>query len=295
MNGIELKVPIRLYWDVSPVPAAPLDYESICRDILGLRILSINLTDLTPGMSEATLSILGRLKGQGTAVALTVEPETITGDVLDRLAQLGVRAVLVRVEDLGELPEIPEKRPGTPALGISFEVTARNWRQLPDLLRYCSDNRIDLLAFPMQRLHKAGQSFYLSPREKGELAALLKREPIPTSLKLTIHDPFLWKIFFPQVSFPDGGCQAANTMVYISADGAVFPCPSLPVTIGHLHSSSLREIIQSEKKKHIRDEILTLPTPCHGCAEAFGCKGGCRGRAYVEQVSLDAADPGCLS
>lgn len=295
MNGIELKVPIRLYWDVSPVPAVPLDYESICRDILGLRILSINLTDLTPGVSEAALSILGRFKGQGPAVALTVAPETITGEVLDRLAQLGVRTVLVRVEDIGELPEIPEKRPGTPALGISFEVTARNWRQLPPLVRYCSDNGIDLLAFPMQRLHEKGQSFYLSPLEKSELAALLKREPVPASLRLTIHDPFLWKIFFPQVSFPDGGCQAANTMVYISADGAVTPCPSLPVTIGRLDTASLREIVRSEEKKRIRNKILTLPTPCFGCAEASSCKGGCRGRAYVEQGSLDAADPGCLS
>lgn len=294
MNGIELKVPIRLYWDVSPAPAGNvLDYPSLCRDILSLRILSINLSDLTPCLSEASWSILQSLKGRGAAVSLTVAPESLTPDLPEQLAELGVRALLVRVDDAEQLPSLPQMWQSAPAAGICFDVTAASWRQLPDVLRYCRCNGISLLSLPMQRLQEKGPTFQLTPGEKTELAALLEQEPVPEGLKLTIHDPFLWKIFFPRVSFPDGGCQAANTMLYISPAGDVYPCPTLPISIGSLRADSFRDLVLSEMKKRVRREIQSLPAECGPCAVGPTCKGGCRGRAYVAAGRLDAADPGC--
>ena len=294
MNGIELKVPIRLYWDVSPAPPGGfLDYPAICRDIVSLRILSINLIDLVPGVSEAGQEVLQSLKGCDAAVSLTVAPESLTRQLLGRSGELGVRTVLVRIGAAGQLACLPDVWQHKPSVGICFDITAASWRQIPEVLRYCSDNGIMFLSLPMQRLQDKQRSFYLTPAEKVELAAMLEREPIPAGLKLTIHDPFLWKLFFPQVSFPDGGCQAANTMLYISPAGDVFPCPMLPLQLGNLHSVSFRDIALSDAKKHMRQEIVSLPTDCLSCAVSLTCKGGCRGRACVEHGCLDSADPGC--
>lgn len=295
MSAIELNVPVRLYWDLSPLPPdAPLDYAAISRDIIGLRILSVNLLDLTQGLSGACLSVLESLKGKGPAVSLTVAPQSVSSRLLDRVRDLGVRTVLVRVDEPGQLAALPDGRESGPAVGISFDVTAANWRKLPEVVSYCSRNGIGSLSLPMQRLTEKGGAFYLAPHEKRELEMLLK-PVLPAAPKLTIHDPFLWKIFFPDVIFPDGGCQAGNTMLYISSMGLVYPCPTLPIEVGRLSSLSFREIALSEAKKHVRREILSLPAACFDCAEAAVCKGGCRGRAFVARDRLDSADPGCLS
>ena len=71
-------------------------------------------------------------------------------------------------------------------------------------------------------------------------------------LRLTIHDPFLWRAFNPGIPFPQGGCQAANTMIAISPDRGVYPCPTLPVRLGELDSLSLKQIIASPAKKEFR-------------------------------------------
>jgi GeoRSP system SPASM domain protein len=135
--------------------------------------------------------------------------------------------------------------------------------------------------------------FYLSRHEREELAARLQEFEIPADLKLIIHDPFLWRVFYPSVAFPDGGCQAANTMLYISREVDVYPCPTLPVIIGNLMRTSLKEIIQSDLKKDVRKMLISAPRGCGDCKELDQCKGGCRGRTYAMKTSLNEPDPSC--
>jgi GeoRSP system SPASM domain protein len=84
-------------------------------------------------------------------------------------------------------------------------------------------------------------------------------------------------------------------MLYISPSYKVYPCPAMPIELGDLHETSLREIILSGKKKQLRNSLLSPPGECAVCDRAGNCLGGCRGRAYVMTGSLDRSDPACGS
>lgn len=290
----ELNVPIRLYWDLCPEGADLLPFEDICSDIFALKILSLTLADRGTRISPSCFRILEALKGKGTAVSVAISPEACDKALLDRLRHLGVRSVLLRVSSLKQLDRwrqlfLDPDRP----VGIWFEVTAENWRTLPGLMTFCGENGVVSLSLPMQRLWDGEPCFFLEPEEKRELAEALRAVPRKPELNITIHDPFLWKLFNPSVPFPDGGCQAANTMLSISPAGDVYPCPSLPLKLGSLVSASLSDIARSSAKMEVRREIVQHPGPCAGCTDLPTCKGGCRGRAFASHGSLDCPDPGC--
>jgi GeoRSP system SPASM domain protein len=145
----------------------------------------------------------------------------------------------------------------------------------------------------MQRLMTRTNCFSFSAEERDELTERLAGIERPSWLKVTIHDPFLWRAFYPNVEFPNGGCQAANTMLYISPELDVYPCPMLPVKIGSLRETPLKDMIRSEKKAKVRQDILKRPVDCVSCGGANECKGGCRGRAFVQTGSLEQPDPAC--
>jgi GeoRSP system SPASM domain protein len=145
----------------------------------------------------------------------------------------------------------------------------------------------------MQRLYGAGVPFFLTAREQRVLADALDAAGGTSGLTLTIHDPFLWRAFNPGIPFPQGGCQAANTMIAIAPDGGVYPCPTLPVRLGTIGEAPLKEIIASAAKKEFRQKLLDHPGACRECGEVTVCKGGCRGRAYVMHQSMEGDDPAC--
>jgi GeoRSP system SPASM domain protein len=142
-------------------------------------------------------------------------------------------------------------------------------------------------------LYDSAAPFFLTRTEQNQLASDLKTIGGIADLKMTIHDPFLWRAFNPETPFPQGGCQAANTMIAISPDGGVYPCPTLPVRLGELSATSLHEILHSAAKKDFRRRILAYPQACEACAELAVCKGGCRGRSFVLHASMDAVDDAC--
>jgi len=144
----------------------------------------------------------------------------------------------------------------------------------------------------MQRLLQSTDCFSAGPHERQKLGERISREDLQ-DMKLTIHDPFLWKVFYPKVEFPEGGCQAANSMIYISSEGDVYPCPSLPLKLGSFSKNALKEMMASSQKKKLREILAGPPEGCNDCAEVKQCAGGCRGRAYVLAGSPGFPDPSC--
>jgi GeoRSP system SPASM domain protein len=135
--------------------------------------------------------------------------------------------------------------------------------------------------------------FLLSGEGQQELQNALAAVGGTAGIELTIHDPFLWRAFNPRVPFPQGGCQAANTMIAISRDGDVYPCPCLPVKLGTIGEATLKEIVASSVKKDFRRKLLAVPADCSECSKIGECRGGCRGRAYVQHGNLDGIDSAC--
>lgn len=298
MNLRELDFPVRVYWDLNyGEHNKTVDCLRICEDILEIRVLSLSLYEAGFPLSPSCLRILERLRDENIAVSLTIPNSSLNTPTIELLIDLNVKTLFVEVSSLNELiaslclPFI--KGVSADFLGISFNVNRDNYHEIPDVLSYCIDNKITCLAFPMQRLISEMDCFYINKKDREELALRVKKIN-HENIKLIIHDPFLWRVFYPSIDFPGGGCQAANSMVYISPDGAVYPCPSMLVKLGDLKTQNLKEIILSPLKKELRKSLGIPPDECIGCKELKQCMGGCRGRAYVVNGSVNRSDPACM-
>lgn len=297
MNLKELALPVRIYWDVIPVADhSAINYAGACEEILEMKVFTLNVRDTGLELSSACVEILDRLKNGNIAVALDVSQSALNPSAISYLSELKVNELLVRVsakDDFRSLAEVLRQCEDKKIMsGISFSVDGNNYGYIPDIISFCLNKGITRLVFPMQRLEGAADCFYVTG-EEGRTLGLRLNEISIDKMNLTIHDPFLWKIFYPASTFPAGGCQAANSMAYISSDGSVYPCPSMPLALGNLRQMPLKRILSSVHKKGLAKSLLNPPEECFGCKEFNRCMGGCRGRAYVVAGSFNARDPAC--
>lgn len=294
MNITELKTPIRIYWDL-PAGDSDLACLDIAEQIVRLKILSLDLNAAANSSPQIYLSLLERFSSVPIALSLTIPLSVLTKERYTEILRYRFKNLYLLLDDAAALASINPaelKTAGGPALGISFDVTEKNYLQLPQVYSFCAAHGLSLV-LPMQRLLQGGGFFALSQVQRQKLSTAIKEIVKPDKMQVVIHDPFLWRVFFPTLHFPEGSCQAANTMLAISANGDVYPCPSLPVTLGNLKDTDLPSIAHSSEKKGLRERLLKLPTGCDGCIELVGCFGGCRGRGYVATGSWDQPDPGC--
>lgn len=286
---MELAQPITVFWDIALDESAVELLQQICTDILAVRPLMLQLYDPSSSLGDGVCAVLEQLRGQPVAVTLIISPACLSNIGDAGVSGFGVKEILLVVERPDELKKITTLL----TTGLYYPVTEKNWRELPALVAGCRESGFERLVLPMQRLYNKEKPFMLTKAEQKELEMALSAVGGTKDLKLTIHDPFLWKAFNPGVPFPQGGCQAANTMIAISTDAGVYPCPTLPVRLGVLGDESLRDILASSRKKDFRRSLLLHPDACRECPEIAECKGGCRGRSYVMHGSLDDIDDSC--
>jgi GeoRSP system SPASM domain protein len=295
MNLKELTWPVRLYWDLPQTSPDPGPCIKVCDEFAEIKILFLSLRAGAPSAIQSCVDILERLKGRNIGLSLTVAKSAMSASTLEQLKCNPVKTLLAEVSSLYDLRSLigdtGRDGKGDLPFGISFEVRQKNFHELPDVVSFCMQNGIRDLVFPIQRL-EAGKVFFTIRNDREEILRELEGLDY-RRLRLTIHDPFLWEIFFPDADYHEGGCQAANSMLYISPSYKVRPCPAMPVELGDLHEMSLREIILSEEKKHLRSLLLSPPGECAVCDRSEKCLGGCRGRAYAMTGSLDRTDPAC--
>lgn len=90
------------------------------------------------------------------------------------------------------------------------------------------------------------------------------------------------------------GCTAGRGLVYIKANGEVWPCPFVEVSAGNVKENSFPEIWrESGVFKHLRQRKKALKGRCRLCRFAEMC-GGCRGRAWALKGDYLAEDPSCF-
>ncbi len=297
MNLKELNFPVRVYWDLSPIPHnIKIDYLRICEEIMEVKILKLDLLDTGHLLSHTCIGILEKLTNENVAVSLTMSGSAVNSSSTALLSNLNVKALFIEVGSFDELRSSVERiNPYNSAIvpvGISFNSGRTNYKDLPGILSFCLNREINYFVLPMQRLLKPADCFYVDRNESEELALRLNRIN-HENMKLTIHDPFLWRIFYPLIQFPEGGCQAANSMVYISPDIHIYPCPSMPVSLGNLMVKTLKEILLDKSRSELRKHLIKPPEGCIYCEELSKCMGGCRGRSYVLNNSFNDPDPAC--
>ncbi len=292
MSLDELARPITIYWDLTPVPTPAPEYTLICDQIKEIKPLQLHLLDSEVSNS---LQILKRMKGAPLAVLLTAAPAALAPAIIEDLHTLGLKGLLLLADSFAGLSEaraVRDAAGGRFATGIAFQVNRYNWRELPQVVKFCLHEGFASLTLPMQRLYGDEPLFRLTAGEQLQLTdALCGLDR--GDLRLTVHDPFLWRAFNPNAPFPGNGCQAANTMLAIAPDGTIYPCPALPLALGSTADLTLKEVLAGEGKRGFRQMVKTLPEECNCCVEQTGCHGGCRGRSLVLSGDISRPDPAC--
>ncbi len=88
------------------------------------------------------------------------------------------------------------------------------------------------------------------------------------------------------------GCRAGTHTLSIKHNGDVTPCPLWTTALGNLRSQSLREALNSELARKLRDKQRYLKGKCADCIYVDVC-GGCRVRAYQATGDYFSEDPLC--
>ncbi|WP_303720978.1 SPASM domain-containing protein [Malonomonas rubra] len=221
------------------------------------------------GNSETELNLLGQLP-QTIKLYLdcsqAVQGHTFNGDC--------IRPALSRIRNSGYEPLLSwmPRRSELPALLAA--------------LRFCAAESIRGFKLPNQKI---GVSCGPEQAEKmpdcedlKQLAAAIRKSGLPklSELQLDVHDLFVWELLQPLSGGQRseyGGCQAANSLGHITADGQLWPCSSWPEPLGSLLENDLIDLWQSDLRFEIRRQIAEIPVGCTDCRDYESCFGGCRG------------------
>jgi radical SAM protein with 4Fe4S-binding SPASM domain len=95
----------------------------------------------------------------------------------------------------------------------------------------------------------------------------------------------------------EGGCPAGDKLIYIAANGEVYPCTALwdpEFKAGSVRERSLEEIYDDPKMKRVgRYSKSNIKGPCRACDNFANCGGACRGTVYSMTGDLSASLPYC--
>ena len=91
------------------------------------------------------------------------------------------------------------------------------------------------------------------------------------------------------------GCRGGCAMMVVSAEGELYPCPSL---IGYPEladgaDSTILDAMATGRAAHLREATLRERSSCAVCEYRHFCGGGCAAHAYVAGGAYEATDPYC--
>jgi radical SAM protein with 4Fe4S-binding SPASM domain len=91
-------------------------------------------------------------------------------------------------------------------------------------------------------------------------------------------------------------CESGKRVAYVSAEGDLYPCPSLisePFRVGNVFDTPIRKLLEHPAMSRVRQiSRHQLRGPCATCSNQ-GCRGGCRGAAFAFTGDVHGANPYC--
>jgi radical SAM protein with 4Fe4S-binding SPASM domain len=111
--------------------------------------------------------------------------------------------------------------------------------------------------------------------------------------RVRLRDPFfgvLMKVDYQDCRF--FGCSAGISNLCVTETGDIYPCRRLPIPLGNVGTTSLREVYENHPLVVALRE-RRLSGKCGGCEDRLIC-GGSRCIAYALTGDPLAEDPGCI-
>jgi radical SAM protein with 4Fe4S-binding SPASM domain len=95
----------------------------------------------------------------------------------------------------------------------------------------------------------------------------------------------------------EDGCPAGSKLLYISANGEVYPCTALwdpEFLVGSVRKRPLRELYDDPRMKYVGSfSKENIKGSCRACDNFSNCGGACRGTVYSLTGDLTASLPYC--
>jgi radical SAM protein with 4Fe4S-binding SPASM domain len=179
---------------------------------------------------------------------------------------------------------------------VMFTAMKRNFRNLPSLFKLCRDSGINGLII---------ERFIPLGRGKGAVREVLDREEwremigmLTRFFSIEERDPSVLPYQAFQVSFTGEEPELLGAPCVIGVDGLcimpegdVFPCRRLPISIGNLLVTSLKQIWEGSETLEKLRKKKNLRGKC-GICEVKECRG-CRSLAFALTGDLLGEDPHC--
>ncbi len=181
---------------------------------------------------------------------------------------------------------------------VSFTAHEGNYREFPEVARLGRRLGVDRVWADRLIPHGSGAGLGLSPmtpeetREFMELMAQAQAEAKRAwfdRTEIAMHRA----LQFLLAGGPPYQCTAGDTLLTLLPKGDVLPCRRLPVVVGNVRRTTLREVYEgSALLRELRDRNR-VSEGCEHCAYVRLCRGGLRCLAYAVTGSPFQADPGC--
>jgi len=172
-------------------------------------------------------------------------------------------------------------------LVISYYLSAHNAKQFEQLLDFAVSYGIKKVIIPNPDLINQLEAIKGCFLQNPDLEKLSFIKRYLDKLTLQVHDYFLAKYLGLKDAELFKGCQAGSYMGYVQ-NGIVYPCKSIPISLGSLFEEDFATIWKRGKEVMEKYSVATL---CESCDNKGGCKLGCPGTAFF--LNNGKKDPLC--
>ncbi|MBM4344767.1 MAG: radical SAM protein [Deltaproteobacteria bacterium] len=266
------------------------EWRSVLDQLAQVGVLQLTWSGGDPLQRSDLLELLGHGRRLGFGHILRTHAMAVTDAVARALAEAGVDTARVSVYSLR--PEVHDAMTSGPgslratlagiaalrAAGISVHVDAfviaETIEEIPTLAQHFSDQGVSVgFGTKVHRDHLGRDGLDRLDLERRQRVRAQQLAWSAGGRPPTVHPPLGQRM-------NQGPCTAGRQSLYISPDGAVWPCVMFPMELGHLRQRRLAEIWRESPQ---RQQILAFDnrqrTACHDCAGSETCFF-CMGEAF---------------
>ncbi|MBI5206424.1 MAG: SPASM domain-containing protein [Candidatus Firestonebacteria bacterium] len=306
-NCMILKTPLRVTWKISNKSSIN---KKILTDLITSRIflLKLNLGKFNLNNEEVS-EVINTLTKNGVRVSINIDISAI--DELLSLDLLNIKfdKLIFEIQSVKELQKNSKKvehfnKKFNLPKAVSISLTNNNISEVSSIVENAKNMHFREIIFINDEIADkkiTNKKKYNFSTEKWDgFKKIIKKnhQKWNKEINFTIHDYFIWKEFPKQendnkvIKGEYNGCQAGNVLAYISTNGDVFPCASMPFKMGNLQESNFQEIWASEKRKMLYNTLNSELELCMNC-RFVDCKGGCKGMSYFLYNNFNNQDRLC--
>lgn len=287
------------------------------------KILTLSLSGGEPFLHKDILKILKYPKLSKMRIDISTNGTCISKEMIQELTNLPIFQIQVSIDGIGEQHDKFRGKKGIFSkacktikllknsgifVSIGTTVTRKNLNSLEKIIDLAVEldcNGFKAIPFLPAGRGREHSSLVLSEYENLKFCKILmdKTKQFHQKIKITSETTFPF-LFEPFNNFSENqkdgflGCSAGFELIYIGADGTIYPCPFLKdFPLGNIMENTINEIwnhdpflntLRSLKKSNLEE-------PCRTCCYCpTYCRGGCRAAAYLHSGNLTDVDPSCF-